>query len=100
MGWQHTRYKSRPEAKNKSARIAWDCLSEDAAEMNPPRTIATLWYAPEMFSWNALLNSIEGDPERYIDMDVLEVTDRRINPHKYAEKAAAAASKQEGEVRG
>jgi hypothetical protein len=97
MGWWHNRYRERPTAKNKSARIAWDCLAEDAAEMNPPRTIDKLWYAPEMEAWNALLNPIEGDAEHYIEIDVLCVADRRNNPHKY--RAPDGVDSPDGEQR-
>jgi hypothetical protein len=83
MSWWHNRYRERPASRNKSARIAWDCLAKDAAEMNPPRAINMLHYAPEMEAWIAMLNRIEGDPEHYIEIDALCMTDHRNNPHKY-----------------
>lgn len=85
-GW-HNRYTQRPAAKNKGARIAWDVLSKRAVFKTPPRTLATLWFAPEMDDgfWCAQLEGSDADGQKeFIDMDVLEVSDRKNNPHKYA----------------
>lgn len=85
MSWRNTRYTSRPAAKNKAARVAWDELSRRAAQMDPPRTIQTLWCATEMEQWCAYLNEIDANEKSpYLDMDVLEVRDRLNNSHKYA----------------
>jgi hypothetical protein len=91
MSWFHNRYTERPASKNQGARIAWDELSRRAALMTPPRTLDRLWFAPEMDDgfWCARLHKIaDEEDEDYIDMDVLEVSDRKNNPHRYAKSNA------------
>lgn len=85
MSWFHNRYTERPSAKNQGARIAWDVLTDEAAEMSPPRRVMRLWYAPEMEAWNALLDG----PEQYIEIDVICVSDRKHNPYKYTKPVGA-----------
>lgn len=77
MSWWTTRYKARPASNRPGARIAWDELSQLAA----PRPVVLLWYAREMNAWCARLDHDQSD--EYIEMDELEVSDRRNNPHKY-----------------
>lgn len=85
MSWRFNRYKTRPPSNCKAARIAWDEMTKEAAALTPPRAIARLWYAPEMYAWAAFLDGVDAQGhELFLEMDVLEVADRVNNPHKYA----------------
>jgi hypothetical protein len=88
MGWRHNRYKSRPASKNRGGRIAWDELSRRASLMTPPRQVDLVWFDDSQDDgyWCARLNGPEVDGGHdYIEMDGLEVRDRKNNPHKYIE---------------
>lgn len=94
MSWWHNRYPARPASKNKAARIAWDLLTQQAAEMVPPRQIAKLWLDDSQDDgyWCAELSGFDADGSKgYIDVDGLVIRDRKNNPHKYQQIAANAA---------
>jgi hypothetical protein len=74
-------YRQRPPSNCRGARIAWDVLSERAADLTPPRTVVLLWHDHAMrpYPWSARLDGAED----YLDLDELELRDRLNNPHKY-----------------
>jgi hypothetical protein len=77
--------------KNKAARIAWDELSRRAELMVPPRNPVRVWFddSQDEGYWCAKLDGVDADGlHDYIEMDGLEVRDRKNNPHKYQKKIA------------
>ena len=86
MSWRHNRYTERPASKNKGARLAWDELARRAEEMVPSRRVVRVWFDDSQDDgyWCAKLDGTEDD---YIEMDGLEVRDRKNNPHKYVASA-------------
>lgn len=66
---------SRPAAKNKGARMAWDIL----CDFNADHTPESMWYA-YLGYWVWVMKFDNGE---YDEVDGLIVADRVNNPHKY-----------------
>lgn len=63
--------------------------------MQPPRHLVRVWFDDSQDDgyWCAQLDGDPNDPD-YIEMDGLEVRDRRNNPHKYVDQEPAKETPQ------